>query len=444
MTTTINIIYGGGNGPSNDIAAALNTLWDMGDAATPPGKPVDTHFALLATDDFASSTVRRTLVEWLQSQGLTLIFIDGFNSIGHQGLEGIAIQNLDLRDAALGAGDPNAGFQNWLEQLNTSGITARFLPVMHNPNQVIEADAWTNAVSEMATKGGYEVLVLNSQLLPLTWQDPAPVAPAPVPAGIPGMAAPTPAPAAPAAPQPAPAVPQDTLVDVGALPPLGAAPTPAPAAPAAAAVPQPASAAVPTAPAEPVAAAPEASFTFPTDEELSALTSADLRKLVKLGMEAGLVDQPADMRSKDKMSEAIRRGRDGANYVEVVAPASEQIPAAIPAPAAAPAEAPQPESAEIPAPVTPAPTPNLRPHPESDNRTGDQAVLDNLWWNMTSHAMTPEAVEKVEVLRDQFKHLGETIIHSAPTSRERALALTHLEESLMWAVASIARNNAKN
>ena len=43
-------------------------------------------------------------------------------------------------------------------------------------------------------------------------------------------------------------------------------------------------------------------------------------------------------------------------------------------------------------------------------------------------------------IRDTAKRFAEQITRSCPPSRERSLALTRLEETVMWANASIARN----
>jgi hypothetical protein len=43
-------------------------------------------------------------------------------------------------------------------------------------------------------------------------------------------------------------------------------------------------------------------------------------------------------------------------------------------------------------------------------------------------------------IRDTAKHLAELLLRRCPASRERSLALTKLEESVMWANASIARH----
>lgn len=63
--------------------------------------------------------------------------------------------------------------------------------------------------------------------------------------------------------------------------------------------------------------------------------------------------------------------------------------------------------------------------------------IDN---NFTYHAPKPGQQEKYEALRSKAKELAYLIDDSCPASRERSLAMTKLEESIMWANASIARN----
>lgn len=67
---------------------------------------------------------------------------------------------------------------------------------------------------------------------------------------------------------------------------------------------------------------------------------------------------------------------------------------------------------------------------------------ETIRWNMTNHRPTDEEIASIEALREDFIILGQTIEAVCPHSRERSLAITHLEQSLMWAVASIARNTA--
>lgn len=47
---------------------------------------------------------------------------------------------------------------------------------------------------------------------------------------------------------------------------------------------------------------------------------------------------------------------------------------------------------------------------------------------------------RYELLRSQARELAETINLAAPESREKALALTNLQQAVMWANAAIAIN----
>lgn len=60
--------------------------------------------------------------------------------------------------------------------------------------------------------------------------------------------------------------------------------------------------------------------------------------------------------------------------------------------------------------------------------------------NFTYHAPKANQPERYTEIRDQAKELAILIEQSCPESRERSLAMTKLEESVMWANASIARN----
>jgi hypothetical protein len=66
----------------------------------------------------------------------------------------------------------------------------------------------------------------------------------------------------------------------------------------------------------------------------------------------------------------------------------------------------------------------------------DQAEIDK---RFDHHPPTDEKVVVHRVVRASYKELAESIA-SLPESREKSLALTALEESLMWANACIARN----
>lgn len=60
--------------------------------------------------------------------------------------------------------------------------------------------------------------------------------------------------------------------------------------------------------------------------------------------------------------------------------------------------------------------------------------------NFTYHPPKPGQPEKYTVIRDTAKGLAMLINDNCPDSREKSLAMTKLEECVMWANASIARN----
>ncbi|WP_419877727.1 DUF7681 family protein [Brevibacillus centrosporus] len=60
--------------------------------------------------------------------------------------------------------------------------------------------------------------------------------------------------------------------------------------------------------------------------------------------------------------------------------------------------------------------------------------------NFKYHSPKPGQPEKYTVLREKAKELAYLIEEQCPNSREKSLAITNLEQSVMWANASIARN----
>jgi hypothetical protein len=52
---------------------------------------------------------------------------------------------------------------------------------------------------------------------------------------------------------------------------------------------------------------------------------------------------------------------------------------------------------------------------------------------------TPENREQMDALRAHFKSFALQIVNNTPEGREQSLAVTHIEEAMMWAIASIAR-----
>lgn len=66
----------------------------------------------------------------------------------------------------------------------------------------------------------------------------------------------------------------------------------------------------------------------------------------------------------------------------------------------------------------------------------DQKELNT---RFTYHPPKGDQQERYVKIRDQGKTLAEVISELTPSSREQALALTSLEQAIMWANAAIAR-----
>lgn len=66
--------------------------------------------------------------------------------------------------------------------------------------------------------------------------------------------------------------------------------------------------------------------------------------------------------------------------------------------------------------------------------------MDDLMKRFTYHAPTGHQPARYEELRNEARLLAVTINDVCPESWEKSLAITKLEEAIMWANASIARN----
>jgi hypothetical protein len=58
------------------------------------------------------------------------------------------------------------------------------------------------------------------------------------------------------------------------------------------------------------------------------------------------------------------------------------------------------------------------------------------------HSPTGDQPQRYEAIRAKAKELAKLINTSCPESREKALALTYIQQSTMWANASIAINES--
>jgi len=61
----------------------------------------------------------------------------------------------------------------------------------------------------------------------------------------------------------------------------------------------------------------------------------------------------------------------------------------------------------------------------------------------TYHKPLADQPQRYEAIRHSAKALAQMIQKSCPESREKALALTNLQQSVMWANASIAINETE-
>lgn len=65
---------------------------------------------------------------------------------------------------------------------------------------------------------------------------------------------------------------------------------------------------------------------------------------------------------------------------------------------------------------------------------------DSIENNFVYHAPKADQLVRYESLRKMGKAMAIMIEDMCPESRERSLAITNLEQSVMWANAAIARN----
>jgi len=82
----------------------------------------------------------------------------------------------------------------------------------------------------------------------------------------------------------------------------------------------------------------------------------------------------------------------------------------------------------------------IRPHERPAPLTAAADLAGQIENAFQYHAPKGDQQKRYERLREQAKTLAYLINSSCPHSRERALAITNLENCVMWANASIARN----
>lgn len=80
------------------------------------------------------------------------------------------------------------------------------------------------------------------------------------------------------------------------------------------------------------------------------------------------------------------------------------------------------------------------PKPEFKKNSNEEEVWERLEKSMTNIKPSDDAIEIIESLRETHKTTAAIVLGLAPFGRERALAITKLEESLMWAVKAVVLN----
>lgn len=63
--------------------------------------------------------------------------------------------------------------------------------------------------------------------------------------------------------------------------------------------------------------------------------------------------------------------------------------------------------------------------------------------NFKYHSLKEGQPEKYNAIREKAKELAHLIDKECPNSREKSVAFTNLETAVMWANASIARNQTQ-
>ena len=72
------------------------------------------------------------------------------------------------------------------------------------------------------------------------------------------------------------------------------------------------------------------------------------------------------------------------------------------------------------------------------------AMKNRILHNFRYHPPSGDQIARMNRFRELGKDMALYIADASPPSREQSLAMTHLEEAVMWFNAAIARNEAKS
>lgn len=90
---------------------------------------------------------------------------------------------------------------------------------------------------------------------------------------------------------------------------------------------------------------------------------------------------------------------------------------------------------------------NYRPplrKPRLEPKILDLDIMDRIKNDFTYHPPFGNQISRYSHIRNTIKQAAEAVVLFCPESRERSLAITKLEEAVMWANASIARNEKQS
>ena len=79
-------------------------------------------------------------------------------------------------------------------------------------------------------------------------------------------------------------------------------------------------------------------------------------------------------------------------------------------------------------------------HPDEEGQTQAEPLNEELERRFTYHPPKGTQLARYERIRSLGKLFAYELDKMCPNSREKSLAWTHLEDAVMWANASIARN----
>lgn len=70
---------------------------------------------------------------------------------------------------------------------------------------------------------------------------------------------------------------------------------------------------------------------------------------------------------------------------------------------------------------------------------GSQSLHDRIDHDLTNHPPSPEQIERMEGIRALGKAFGHELVDSCEQGRELSVALSGVEQAVMFGVAAIAR-----